>query len=79
REMKEELNLEIKTLEKIGEMQNTWKGKEDLLHCFVCQVADDNIIMNKSEIKEAKWFPSEKLPILGPTSTKILKMWKEKI
>lgn len=75
REMKEELGLAIKTLEYIGEMPNIWENRKGLLYCFVCQVTEGKIVTNKEEIREIKWFLRDKLPVLGPTSTKILKMW----
>ena len=77
REMLEEMGLVIEKYESIGEMQNIWKERDDLLYLFVCQVTDDKITINKKEIREFAWFPGDKLPPLGPTSTKILKIWEK--
>ena len=43
REMKEELGIDVEIVEKIGEIDNTWQGRRDLLNCFVCRVKDDKI------------------------------------
>lgn len=75
REMKEELGINIEIIEKIGQMDNVWQGRRDLLYCFVCRVLDDRILIRKKEIREAKWFSLDKLPALGPTSIKMLELW----
>jgi len=75
REMKEELGINVEIIEKIGEIDNVWQGRRDLLYCFVCRVIEDEILIRKEEIREANWFPIDKLPTLDPTSNKIFEVW----
>ena len=78
REMKEELGVDIEIVEKLGEVDNVWQGRRDLLSCFICRVKDNKILIRKEEIREAKWFSLDELPPLGPTSIKLLDMWFKK-
>lgn len=76
RELVEELNLEIKTLEKFGETISKVNG--DLLDCYECEPINEKIKIKEDEITRARWFALEELPEkLGPTSEEIMLLWKK--
>jgi 8-oxo-dGTP diphosphatase len=75
REMKKELGIDVEIIKRLGEIDNVWQGRRDLLYCFVCQVMEGEISIRKEEIREAKWFLIDQLPALGPTSDRIFKLW----
>jgi len=77
REMIEELNLSIESTDQFTEFDSEWQGRKDRLHCFACQVSGREFVINPQEIREAQWFHLNALPPLGPTTMKILQLWRE--
>lgn len=63
REVMEEVGIELTNLIPIGDFFTTDEYKRDRVYCFQAEVKDKNFRIRKEEIKEAKWFPIEAMPV----------------
>lgn len=62
RELKEELNLEVKSVEyQLGEYISSMEGKRDKIFIFVVKLSSP-LFMKKWELDDASWFPLNQLP-----------------
>ncbi len=59
RELKEELNIEIKPIEKISESSNDIQDEQ--AHWWKCEIEAGEIKINKDEIREAKYFTLDQM------------------
>lgn len=76
REMKEELDLEIKSLKLFGETKS--RINNDHLYCFECESDREQVKINEDEIIRTQWFLSDQLPRnLGPTTVEIFRIWNK--
>ena len=62
REIREELGVEPRELELVGELFERIGGKHDQLWCFGAEVGDQGLSPSPVEIAEARWFPRAALP-----------------
>ena len=70
RELKEELQLEIKEVNYLGEIKRFSEYKHDTVHCFKIKPKTKDIIIDQKEIVEAEWFLIDNLPINTSRFTK---------
>lgn len=62
REVKEEVNLELKNIRKITEVYTEAEYKRDTIHLFIAEATTGDFKIDKAEISEAKWFPISEIP-----------------
>lgn len=72
REIKEELELEIKNLEFLTTIDYDYESFHLTMHCFICEVAGGNLKLNAhndvkwvhvNELKNEKWVPADVLVV----------------
>ncbi len=78
REVKEEVGIDIKNLEKIGECISTAEYKMDTISIFLARVENNSFIIDNKEISEAQWFPKENFPQISEISKKAISIWKNR-
>ncbi len=77
REIKEETGIKISNLINIGNYLNNRNYKRDTVYCYHSKTEEENILINKNEILEARWFQKEEIPKNLTQSTKdILELLK---
>ncbi len=64
REIREELNIKLSDLKKVGSFLNTKEHIKDTVTVFIAKVENKNFRMNKKEIKQAQWFNKKELKTL---------------
>lgn len=62
REVFEELGIILIDVLELKSYKSSAEYKIDTIHCFYSKVATKNILINKNEILEARWFPKRNLP-----------------
>ena len=62
RETKEEVGIEILELKQLGSYISELEYKKDTIYLYMSKTHEENIIKNKREISEAKWFTKDNLP-----------------
>ncbi len=77
REVKEEVGIELVSIRPIGTLVSTEEYKKDTIYCFAGDAPNKNIVIQESEILEARWFLPEHLPQpLSPIAQKMIDFWK---
>ncbi len=77
REMKEELGVNLKNLNRFGQTKSKIDNK--IIYCYECDLLDEEINIKEDEILKASWFLKDALPQdMGPTSQEVLKLWSAK-
>jgi 8-oxo-dGTP pyrophosphatase MutT (NUDIX family) len=72
REVMEEVGLKLSNLRFIQKFTSTASGKRDHINIFYGAVNARDLVLDKFEIKEAKWFEKNQFPELGPVAKE---MW----
>lgn len=62
REVKEEIDVDLPEVVKIGIVENTYEYKHDTIHVFLVHVPHQEFQIDQAEIAEAKWFHKDNLP-----------------
>lgn len=63
REVREETGLEIQNVVLFGEQRSERRGRvKSRTHCFLAEAQTGEIVMDESELIEAKWFPKDAIP-----------------
>jgi ADP-ribose pyrophosphatase YjhB (NUDIX family) len=62
REVLEEVGIEGAGWKELGGYESTLEYKRDTIHCFSLMVASKEFGLRSSEVTEAKWFNTSKLP-----------------
>ena len=62
REIREEVRLQVTDLKLLTRNLYTKEYKKDTVHLFTATTDTANITIDQSELKEAAWFPIQKLP-----------------
>ena len=77
REIKEETGIILEDIEKIGEYQNTWGYKKDIVYCYWAKLSDPSFTIDEGEVSEAGWFEPNKIPEFRSSAVgKMLKMYE---
>ena len=71
REIQEELAITLDKIYSTGSFFTNYQYKQDTVHCFWAEVENKNFIIDPVEITEAKWFPKDQIPLLGPNAQKM--------
>ena len=62
REIKEEVGIEVLELKQLGSYVSELEYKKDTIYLYLAKTYQKNIIKNRREISEAKWFVKDNLP-----------------
>ena len=62
REVMEELEIDAVDMRKVGDYVTTAEYKRDTVFCFACRPVNKEFRIDRTEIKEARWFPVGNLP-----------------
>src|SRR5437763_8618256 len=62
REMEEELGIRVEHWHALGDMLRISYGCRDTLHCFHAELDDPPLVLNRAELRDARWFPERQLP-----------------
>ncbi len=65
REVREETGIEITDIRYVG--SQSWPFPSQLMAGFVATYADGELVVDHSELEDARWFPVSALPTLPPT------------
>ncbi len=57
REVREEVGINLANVRELGSFLYTHQYKKDTVHAFFASIKNDNVIIDRDEIKEARWFP----------------------
>lgn len=77
REVCEEIGIEVSGIREIGRFLNTAEYKKDTVYCYVAVAIEKDIVKDRGEIKEAKWFHRRSLPSeMSPIAQKISKFYQ---
>ena len=76
REIKEELGIVLGPITDIGEHYAEVNGqKQGIARCFSARAENQNLILNRSEIKEAGWFALPEVPApYSPAVPKVIRL-----
>ena len=72
REVLEEVGISLVDLKNRGTFVSTVEYKKDTITVFQADVTGKDFKIDPREILEAKWFPQDKLPVIGPVAKEIL-------
>lgn len=78
REVKEELDISLGQIKKIGMYVSTRNYKIDTVYCFYTKVLSREFMIDRGEILEARWFGVDEIPTLyrSPGVDKLTAMLK---
>jgi 8-oxo-dGTP pyrophosphatase MutT (NUDIX family) len=62
REMEEELGVVIDDWRDLGEIDHILDHRRDRLFCFAAELAPPELVLDRGEIDDARWFPLRELP-----------------
>jgi ADP-ribose pyrophosphatase YjhB (NUDIX family) len=62
REIKEETGIILSEATKVGVVLHTKEFKNDTIHVFITKTITTDLILDRSEIPEADWYPLSNLP-----------------
>lgn len=65
REVREETGIEITGIKYVG--SQSWPFPSQLMAGFVAEYAAGELVVDHSELEDARWFPVSNLPVLPPT------------
>lgn len=63
REVLEEVGISLTNVVELKKYTSNFEYKVDTVYCFYAKVITKNIVIDKNEILEAKWFPKNNLPV----------------
>lgn len=72
REVKEEVDIDLNNIKKIGEYVNNKEYKEDYVQCFLSEVDDPYFKIDNFEISDAKWATLDEIP--EPYGTRLIQI-----
>lgn len=78
REVKEEVGINVEELNRIGEFLTTSEYKRDRVTVFKARSENEKFEIDKGEILEAMWFPSNDLPQISEYAKNVISVWKQK-
>lgn len=78
REAMEEVGIEMKNIEKVGEFTTTAEYKRDTVTVFAGKSEDNVFKIDEREILEAQWFSLDNFPIISGYAKEVVCMWLKK-
>jgi ADP-ribose pyrophosphatase YjhB (NUDIX family) len=76
REVREEVGLYVQQLQPLGAFEAMIDYKRDHVTAFAAVAPDRRVRLDPAEILEARWFPAQDLPPLGPAAARVLALWQ---
>ncbi len=76
REIREEIGIDINTINFIGSFESNFDYKRDTVFVFTAPVNNKKISVDELEIDVAQWFPMHSIPSLAPNALKIFQLYE---
>jgi 8-oxo-dGTP pyrophosphatase MutT (NUDIX family) len=77
REIIEELKISLANISFLGFFVSTHEYKNDTIFVYTTEVPSRIFKIDNLEIDEARWFPINEMPGLGPIATQIFSLYKK--